>query len=444
MKSELLAKVFFCWHLPTPRLRRTSRTHPPLRVPLPGGELNLLSFNSLRSPPLEGWPKAGVGFGPTFFATDLPKILFFAFTLFTLAFAEAEERRFYPCHRLEQPPLIDGKTDDKAWENIPDATGFYVFGSDGKYAVEAQTYFKAGWTADALYVQVCSDENSPEKIVGLLKDGGDLWKEDSIELFIHPGGAPGYAHMVVNTLGSRRNKLRSTADWEAKAVVGTNNWTMEARIPFAALMQPAPQEGDEWAVNIARNRLTGSANERHTSWPLLFTGFHDLPNFGRFAFKSAVDSGKKTEENEINQGYLRDLSGKITKFISLAPEYEKDLSGFLKFDSAKKTIRLGAPLRSEATARQAASPSKSDSSNIFTVCGGRTCGEPGFSAESKPGDRRAEAETLLKEWQQLRSEASSPDTDCRRLATLCNDLSALRQKSDDCIARGIMERLFGK
>jgi len=166
---------------------------------------------------------------------------------------------------------------------------------------------------------------------------------------------------------------------------------LEARIPFSALARPAPQEGDEWAVNIARNRLTGSGNERYTSWPLLETGFHDLPNFGRFVFKGAADDRKIVEENEINQKYVRDLAGKITKFISLAPEYEKDLTGLLKLEN-----------------------------------------------------RRTEAETLLKEWQQLRSEASRPDADCRRLAKLCKDLSALRQKSDDYIARGIMEILFGK
>jgi len=320
----------------------------------------------------------------------MPKILFLAFTLFTLAFATAGERRFYPCHRLEQPPLIDGKTDDEAWQNIPEAAGFYIFGVTGKYAVEEQTCFKAGWTADALYFTVCSDESSPEKMVALLKDGGDLWMEDSIELFIYPNGAPAYAHLLVNSLGSRQNKL-GTMNWEAKTVVGENNWTLEARISFSALTRPAPQEGDEWAVNIARNRLTGSGNERCTSWPLLETGFHDLPNFGRFAFKGAAGDRKIAEENEINQKYVRDLAGKITKCIGLAPEYEKDLSGLLKLE------------------------------NGWT-----------------------EAETLLKEWQRLRNEASRTDADYRRLAKLCNDLSALRQKSDDCIARGIMETLFGK
>gem|GEM_PF-2497836 len=48
--NELLAKVF------SSRLR----THPPLRVPLQGGDHNSLSRNLLGSPPMEGWPKAGV------------------------------------------------------------------------------------------------------------------------------------------------------------------------------------------------------------------------------------------------------------------------------------------------------------------------------------------------------------------------------------------------
>jgi len=56
---ELLAKVFSI------RLR----THPPLRVPLQGGDHNSLFRNLLGSPPMEGWPKAGVGSEKTF-ATD--------------------------------------------------------------------------------------------------------------------------------------------------------------------------------------------------------------------------------------------------------------------------------------------------------------------------------------------------------------------------------------
>jgi len=44
---------------------------PPLRVPLQGGDHNSLSRNLLGSPPVEGWPKAGVGSEKTF-ATDSP------------------------------------------------------------------------------------------------------------------------------------------------------------------------------------------------------------------------------------------------------------------------------------------------------------------------------------------------------------------------------------
>jgi|GEM_PF-3256553 len=57
--KELLAKVF------SSRLQ----THPPLRVPLQGGDHNSFSRNLLGSPPVEGWPKAGVGSENTF-ATD--------------------------------------------------------------------------------------------------------------------------------------------------------------------------------------------------------------------------------------------------------------------------------------------------------------------------------------------------------------------------------------
>ena len=71
--------------------------------------------------------------------------------------AQAAERRTYPCHRLASTPALDGQLDDEAWKNIPEATGFYVYGAAGKYAREKQTFFKAGWTADALYVNRSTD-----------------------------------------------------------------------------------------------------------------------------------------------------------------------------------------------------------------------------------------------------------------------------------------------
>jgi len=77
VRPELLAKVFLCRLLTHPPLSPgRSASAKPGRVPLQGGEHNLLSFNSFRqrriclwhesSPPAEGWPRAGVGSGLTF------------------------------------------------------------------------------------------------------------------------------------------------------------------------------------------------------------------------------------------------------------------------------------------------------------------------------------------------------------------------------------------
>jgi len=309
--------------------------------------------------------------------------------------APSAEMRTYPCHRLAQAPAVDGKMDDECWKNIPEATGFYVFPGSGKYALEKQTYFKAGWTDDALYLAVRAEESAPEKMITAAKDGGALWSDDSIELFFFPKGAPDYTQLIINGAGSRCNGRGSGSllannvlDWEARTVVGKTEWFLEARMPFAALMSQAPKEGDEWPANVARNILTGPAGERCASWPLLQTGFHDVKNFGRFVFKGAAGDKVMDEEKEINGSYIRDMKGEIRGLADVAGKYENELQGARKIDAL-----------------------------------------------------RAEADGLLQIWEQV-VKADNAQSDILVWRAALRAGVDLQQKSDDCINHGMLEALF--
>lgn len=315
--------------------------------------------------------------------------------------AVAAEKRTYPCHRLAQTPALDGKLDDAAWKDSPDATGFYIYkaGGSDKYALEKQTCFKAGWTEDALYIAVRAEESAPEKLMTAAKDNGEVWGDDSIELFFFPAAARNYTQLVVNSAGRRYNgrgyESINLLDWEAKAVVDKTEWRVELRIPFAVLMAQSPKEGDEWAVNIARNLLTGPDGERHTCWPLLQAGFHDAPNFGRFVFKGAAGD-KVTEEEKINGSYVLDMQREVRELADMAGKYEQEL------DEAQKSEKM-----------------------------------------------QAEAEELRRTWEQAAKAVNTTNTlpDMRELRTALQTSASLvstnlQQKSDDCIGRGMLETLF--
>ena len=316
-------------------------------------------------------------------------MIFATVSLFAIvSCADAGERRIYPCHRLAQPPVIDGKLDDEAWEKIPEATGFYIFsgGAEKKYAVEKQTCFKAGWTDDAIYLGIRAVEPVPEKMIATAKDGGQLWEEDSIELFFFPVGASTYTQLIANSLGSRRsNEGINVLDWEAKAVVGKAEWDLELRIPFSVLMGKTPKEGDEWPANVARNIRTGPAKEVHTSWPFLASGFHDVNNFGCFVFKGAPVDESMAEEKRINYTYIQYMRGEIRKLAGLADKYEKDLA--------------------EA---------------------------------QKSKDLCEEAEKLLQVWKKVVVLSAQSDPDYRDMWCCAN----LKRRSDECIARQIQKMLF--
>lgn len=195
----------------------------------------------------------------------------------------------YPCYYLEKEPQLDGSMDDAAWQAVPESSGFLILAT-AKRAVAKATVFKAGWTQDALYIAVKCHEESPAKMRATQVDEGEIWSDDSVEIFFQrPVRSEVYRQLVVNSKGARCNLLTPGTpcpnwNWAVKTAVGTADWSLEAKIPFA-IFGTAPQENECWLVNIARNANTGSPEERWTCWPPLKNGFHDIQNFGRFVFK---------------------------------------------------------------------------------------------------------------------------------------------------------------
>jgi len=214
----------------------------------------------------------------------------------------------YPCYRLAAAPVMDGKADDAVWQQLPESGNFFILNSSA-YAIEKRTFFRAGWTEDSLYLCIKCFEPLPEKTKASAADGGDVWADDSIEMFFQPAGGPDYFQLIANSLGTRWNSVSSDAKdtklraWEVRSGKWEKGWLLEIRIPFAVLKK-TPAGGDEWPVNIARNTTTGPAVERFTCWPPSLNGFSDLKRFGRFVFSAEAPSaqlGKKDEGRYLKE-----------------------------------------------------------------------------------------------------------------------------------------------
>ncbi len=263
------------------------------------------------------------------------------------SFTFGEEQKVYPCYPMAKQPILDGRIrDDDAWKNIPMATGFVKLGTDS--FISKQTFFKIGYTPEALYVWVKLEEPEIKKVVAILKDMQDLWNEDSIEIFISPEGNEKYFQFIVNAIGSRWSREyvgvfipapeeMSLDSWQAATYKGEAYWSTELKIPFEVLKVSKPKSEEDWRGSLSRNIFT--SGDRLSCWAHLKTHNHETDNFGKIIFKNKSLSPKEVEEIEkrINLPMENFLEEKIRKRIELFSGWEKD---FLKISKNPEVISI--------------------------------------------------------------------------------------------------------
>ncbi|MDD5698708.1 MAG: sugar-binding protein [Victivallaceae bacterium] len=273
--------------------------------------------------------------------SKVKNMIFFSLILFALpcSLLAAEIKREYPCYRITQCPLLDGKIEEGVWDTIPEATGFFMLGGI-KYAVQKQTFFKAAWSKDALYIAVKAEEPTPEKMLAKSKDGDRIcWFEDGIEFFFFPEAAKTYFHLAANSIGSRWNDKTGEPiwNWQVKTYVGKDFWSLEAKIPFAVLGR-TPEDGEKWLVNVGRTIRTGPDSELSTCWPPLKTSFHETANFGCFSFKNKSLSLQENAriEDRLNLPYYLFLRSEIDRMAKNYPKFKAAAANALPSQSLKK------------------------------------------------------------------------------------------------------------
>ncbi|MEI6424802.1 MAG: sugar-binding protein, partial [Lentisphaerota bacterium] len=245
----------------------------------------------------------------------------------------------YPCYMLPGEPVVDGVIDEKEWDGIPEAHGFYRLGSD-QLAIEKQTAFKAAWTRDALFLAVRCEESCTDEIVAKFKDGGNLWEEDSIEFYFVPPSCKRFLQFVANARGSRWPQLGADshnpgATWAAVAKIDKNGWSLEVKIPFA-LLAATPGDGEQWKVNVARNMLKQPATERITCWsPLSEIALNDVPNFNGFVFYGKSVTRAEALKVEGTLACNNYWSGNIRSIPAQADKYNDGINAALRKDSMK-------------------------------------------------------------------------------------------------------------
>ncbi len=215
----------------------------------------------------------------------------------------------YPLYKLSVAPVLDGHiADDPAWKGVPEASGFFKLG--GSYTRAKQTWVRAAWRDDAIYLAVRAYEPDVAHLKNGGADGADLWSDDGIEIFVRPPGINDFYHFILNSKGARRGSELSEGNlnWQAKASSDANSYSLEIRIPFT-IFGRTPKAGEVWRGNFARNIFTTtSGGDKFTTWAPLQKSFHEWERFPRWKFIGTPPPADKLAEVEAQlNGAYRDF-----------------------------------------------------------------------------------------------------------------------------------------
>ena len=236
-----------------------------------------------------------------------------------------------PVYRLAAPPAIDGEVrNDPAWLAIPGITGFCVLG--GGYTVAKQSTVQIGWTAAALYFAMDCEEPDLKLIDDKRKDGGQLWLDNGVEVFLQFPRSSDVFQFIVNTAGARvvgagRDKVK-LGDWRAAAVKGQDFWSLEAEIPFACL-GATPSPGSKWHGAFCRNIWEyTSGGDKFTTWPPLTDRFREPENFAALEFRGDSLSPERAAQAalKLNLPYRQHLSQQIEELAQTGRQYEAPIA----------------------------------------------------------------------------------------------------------------------
>lgn len=225
----------------------------------------------------------------------------------------------YDVRRAEEAPNIDGRLDDACWQGKPAITEMVLRDAATRKRARVQTRTVLTYDEKALYLAIRMDEPNPEGLKkNIAKYDGQLWWDDSVEVYIEPGSSHRrYFKFMSNPLGTRADwQARSTpmgfkllewgtgTDWEVEPFIGEDFWSLEFRFPWSDLETAPPEPGDLWTFEIVRFRYAApGGGHEYSAWNR--GARHSAPrNFGNVIF-----SGSTSEIERVFSEKLRPVFG---------------------------------------------------------------------------------------------------------------------------------------
>ncbi|HJN15554.1 MAG TPA: DUF4838 domain-containing protein [Armatimonadota bacterium] len=205
--------------------------------------------------------------------------------------------------RTGVPATPDGWADDATWaSSLPNEINRTHFNDPAP----EKTVFKLAHDDDYLYIKAtCQESRIPQMKATTHDDDVGGFSDDSIELFVDPGGkGHTYHQFCINSLGAVYDALEdpaaigatATITWDSgiktKTAVGDDYWELRAALPFASLVAETPQPGSTWRFNLCRNRFAEEDGPPFSAWSPTLGSFLNPERFGVITFNRPEDEGR--------------------------------------------------------------------------------------------------------------------------------------------------------
>jgi hypothetical protein len=159
--------------------------------------------------------------------------------------------------------ILDGKLDEAIWQSVPIANDFIMFQPDNGKAVpnEKRTEVRVLYDNEAIYISALMYDNEPHKILKEINKRDEFGTADFFSVFIN-GYNDGQQNFefFVNAADGQADCLATDTNgedyswdavWESKALITSFGWTVEMRIPYAAL-RFSNEKVQTWGFNFFR------------------------------------------------------------------------------------------------------------------------------------------------------------------------------------------------
>jgi len=184
--------------------------------------------------------------------------------------ASLDVARTARCSYVKNPPVIDGKVNEKLWQKP--VMDLFTNDSEAMRTDSVRFYFAAD-SASLYLAAVCFDPNPESVNVKATERDKGVHLDDCVGWFLLPDTSKGEIYQVyfnpnavildqkitVSPEGKMDVDMAWNADVDVKAAKGKNYWSVEAKVPLAQFGATA-KPGQAWGLNFRRKQPGRKAN----------------------------------------------------------------------------------------------------------------------------------------------------------------------------------------